>query len=90
MTIVAIEDTRKRKKKYLFYKMYKIVSKRKAVSNIWKQRYKILLITVTRLDACCDSEGKLFHNAAPLNEKLFCPFEDNFFGTLRSVIVSHR
>ena len=34
MTIVAIEDTRKRKKKYLFYKMYKIVSKKKAVSNI--------------------------------------------------------
>ena len=34
MTIVAIEDTPKRKKKYLFYKMYKIVITKKAVSNI--------------------------------------------------------
>ena len=50
----------------------------------------MLFLKVKRLDACFDSDGKLFHNAAPLNEKLFCPFEDNFFGNIRSVVVRRR
>ena len=50
----------------------------------------MLFLKVKRLDACFDSDGKLFHNTAPLNEKLFCPFEDNFFGNIRSVVVLHK
>ena len=53
MTIVPIEDIRKRKNKPV-YKMYKIVIKKKL--------YRISECNaITRLDACFDSDGKLFH-----------------------------
>ena len=43
-----------------------------------------------REDACFDPADRLFHNFAPRNEKLFCPFVEYFFGTLTSVAVLRR
>ena len=58
--------------------------------NTDEQRYSKLFLKAARLDASFDFDGKLFHSAAPLNEKLLCPLEDIFFGNLRSVVVRLR
>ena len=50
----------------------------------------MLLLKVAKLDARFDLDGRLFHNVASLYEKLFCPFEDTFFGNLRSIAVRLR
>ena len=50
----------------------------------------MLLLKVARLDARFTMDGRLFHNIAPLYEKLFCLFEDTFFGSLRPVAVGLR
>ena len=47
-------------------------------------------LKAARLDASFGFDGKLFHSAALLNEKLLCPLEDIFFGNLRSVVVRLR
>ena len=53
--------------------------------NSGKQRFSKLLLKAARLDASFDFDGKLFHSASSLNEKLLCPLEDIFFGNLGSV-----
>ena len=40
--------------------------------------------------ACFDSADRSFHNFAPLYEKHLWPFDDLFFGNLRSVPVLRR
>ena len=49
----------------------------------------MLILKVARLGVRFASDDRLFHNVAPLYEKLFCPIEDTFSGNLMSIAAVH-
>ena len=74
---MATYDTRKEKPAYKMYKIVKthIEYLQGTLRNIIFKGYK---------DVCSDFDGKLFHNAAPLIEKLFCPLGKKLLGYFNS------